>query len=102
MRMGRRRSERAFCFCPLPLPFAQCLSLARMAPAALHPIVIPPIVVDKFSCLGEGLLFEGHARESPAALRDLLLPKGTKNGLADRDRPKAWWRGAFPSSAPSP
>lgn len=48
--------------------------------------VIPPIAIDEFTCAGNGLLYEGHPRESPADLRMLLLPTGDTNGISDRDR----------------
>jgi hypothetical protein len=48
--------------------------------------VIPPVAVEEFTCAGNGLLYEGHARESPAELRLLLLPQRDKNGISDRDR----------------
>jgi hypothetical protein len=45
--------------------------------------VIPPIVVDKFTCSGNGLLYEGHARESPAALRAMIIGK---DPISDKDK----------------
>ena len=68
--------------------------------------VIPPIVVDKFTCSGNGLLYEGHARESPADLRAMIYGR---TPISDNDkyvppissqqlkvdgshiRPKSWW-----------
>ncbi|KAG8890348.1 hypothetical protein FRB99_003870, partial [Tulasnella sp. 403] len=57
----------------------------------INPIVIPPLVCDKFTCLGKGLLYEGHARESTEALKVLLLPPGGAVAITDRSRPKMWW-----------
>lgn len=49
--------------------------------------MIPPVNLDGgFSCAGNGLLYEGHARESPGQLRGLILPSGNQNGISDRDR----------------
>jgi len=48
--------------------------------------VTPPVEVEEFTCAGNGLLYEGHARESPTQLRSLVLPKGDRNGIGDRDR----------------
>ncbi|CAK5279143.1 unnamed protein product [Mycena citricolor] len=58
----------------------------------LEPIVIPPMVVEKhFTCSGSGLRFEEQERVSADSLRSLLLPSAGRNGIGDRDRPKAWW-----------
>ncbi|KAJ6546792.1 hypothetical protein B0H19DRAFT_1265790 [Mycena capillaripes] len=58
----------------------------------LEPIVIPPLKVDKhFTCSGSGLRYEDEERVSAESLRTLLLPSGGRNGIADRDRSKAWW-----------
>ncbi|KAG8991357.1 hypothetical protein FRB93_002819 [Tulasnella sp. JGI-2019a] len=63
-------------------------------PKEVDPIVIPPLVVqDKFTCIGAGLLYDGHARETPEVLRMLLLPNGTGTAITDRSRPKSWWIG---------
>jgi hypothetical protein len=45
-------------------------------PKAADPVVIPPMagIDGKFSCIGNGLLYDGHARDSPEALRVLLTP----------------------------
>jgi hypothetical protein len=48
--------------------------------------IIPPVSIGDFTCAGNGLLYEGHARESPAQLRDLILPAGKVNGISDRDK----------------
>lgn len=72
--------------------------------------VIPPIIVDKFTCSGNGLLYEGHARESPANLRSMIIggiPIGDKAQyvppisfqqkqsltahFGTNTRPKSWW-----------
>lgn len=53
--------------------------------------VVPPVVVEEFTCVGSGLLYESYPRESPADLRSLLLPTGGKNGISDRDRSQKWW-----------
>ena len=45
--------------------------------------VIPPIIVDKFTCRGNGLLYEGHAREGPADLRAMIVGKTPLN---DKDK----------------
>jgi len=54
--------------------------------------VIPPIIVEKFTCGGNGLLYEGHARESPAGLR-AMITSGIP--ISDKDqtntKPKSWW-----------
>lgn len=50
-----------------------------------HP-VIPPVAIKEFTCAGNGLLYEGHPRESPADLRLLVVPQGDKNRISDRDR----------------
>ncbi|KAJ7778748.1 hypothetical protein DFH07DRAFT_795838 [Mycena maculata] len=58
----------------------------------LEPIVIPPLRVERhFTCSGSGLRYEDQERVSADALRTLLLPSGGRNGISDRDRPKAWW-----------
>nr|GAT56509.1 predicted protein [Mycena chlorophos] len=57
----------------------------------LEPIVIPPLVAGKFTCSGAGLRYEEQERVAPDVLRTLLLPSGARNGIADRERPKAWW-----------
>ncbi|KAJ7184508.1 hypothetical protein C8R46DRAFT_461936 [Mycena filopes] len=58
----------------------------------LEPIVIPPLKVEKhFSCSGSGLRYEDQERVAVESLRTLLLPSGGRNGIADRDRSKAWW-----------
>jgi len=48
--------------------------------------VIPAVAIEDYKCAGNGLLYEGHSRESPADLRALLLPTGGQNGISDRDR----------------
>ncbi|KAF7323276.1 hypothetical protein HMN09_00108400 [Mycena chlorophos] len=68
-------------FRPLPLSMAD----------TLEPIVIPPLVAGKFTCSGAGLRYEEQERVAPDILRTLLLPSGARNGIADRERPKAWW-----------
>jgi hypothetical protein len=45
--------------------------------------VIPPIIVEKFTCSGNGLLYESHARESPADLRAMILGKLS---MSDKDK----------------
>ena len=72
--------------------------------------VIPPIIVEKFTCSGNGLLYEGHMRESPADLRAMIMGRIP---ISDKDkyvspisrqqnqiltihfgtntRPKSWW-----------
>jgi hypothetical protein len=58
-------------------------------PKAADPIVIPPLsgVDGKFSCIGSGLLFEGHSRETPETLRSLLAPgPGSAQAITDRAR----------------
>ncbi|KAF7294616.1 hypothetical protein MIND_00998200 [Mycena indigotica] len=59
--------------------------------ATLEPIVIPPIVIEKFTCAGTGLRYDNQERVAPDVLRTLLLPSGARNGITDRERPKAWW-----------
>ncbi|KAF8475767.1 hypothetical protein BDZ91DRAFT_710279 [Kalaharituber pfeilii] len=68
-----------------------------MAPSVnspLHPIVIPEIAVPPhFTCLGSGLLQNGHSRESAASLAALLLPSpAAPRGIANNSKPKTWWR----------
>ncbi|KAG8897444.1 hypothetical protein FRC01_011336 [Tulasnella sp. 417] len=62
-------------------------------PKAADPIVIPPLsnIDGKFTCIGNGLLYEGHPREKPEALRVLLMPTPGGEAIGDRSRPKAWW-----------
>ncbi|KAG8872149.1 hypothetical protein FRB97_007908 [Tulasnella sp. 331] len=61
-------------------------------PKEVDPVVIPPLTVqDRFTCIGAGLLYEGHARETPEGLRMLLSPNGTGTAITDRSRPRAWW-----------
>jgi hypothetical protein len=62
------------------------LNPASVVQMATQQPVIPPVAVEEFICAGNGLLYEGHPRESPAELRLLLLPQGDKNGISDRDR----------------
>lgn len=46
-----------------------------------------------FTCLGSGLLQNGHLRESPTALGALLLPSAaTPRGIPNSSKPKNWWR----------
>ncbi|KAG8907702.1 hypothetical protein FRB99_002498, partial [Tulasnella sp. 403] len=63
----------------------------RNMPKAADAIVIPPLAVGEFTCIGGGLLHDGHARESLESLRMLLLPAGTGEAITDRSRPKSWW-----------
>ncbi|KAG9103086.1 hypothetical protein FRC06_000286 [Ceratobasidium sp. 370] len=65
-----------------------------MSDIRLRPIVIAPIVVGQFTCLGEGLLYEGVEREQPDKLLDLLIPVKTSEHepIKDRGRPKKWWK----------
>lgn len=47
---------------------------------------IPSVTVDgSFTWDGKKLLYEEHARESPAQLRKLLLPVGDQDAIGDRD-----------------
>jgi hypothetical protein len=62
------------------------LNPAAVIQMATQQPVIPPVAVEEFTCAGNGLLYEGHPRDSPAELRLLLLPQGDKNGISDRDR----------------
>ncbi|RPB20479.1 hypothetical protein L211DRAFT_521498 [Terfezia boudieri ATCC MYA-4762] len=68
-----------------------------MAPSVnspLTPIVIPEIAVaPHFTCLGSGLLQNGHPRESPSSLEALLLPSAASpRGIPNSNKPKTWWR----------
>ncbi|KAG8897679.1 hypothetical protein FRC01_011223, partial [Tulasnella sp. 417] len=69
-----------------------CIRFNNM-PKAADPVVIPPLsnIDGKFSCIGNGLLYEGHPREKPEALRVLLMPTPGGEAIGDRSRPKAWW-----------
>lgn len=52
--------------------------------------VIPPIIVEKFTCSGNGLLYEGHTRESPADLRAMIMGRIP---ISDKDKyvsPISW------------
>ena len=62
---------------------APSLEARRMASTGF---VLPPVMVEEFSYTGSALLYEGHARASPAELRSLLLPTGNANGISDKDR----------------
>ncbi|KAG9017594.1 protein kinase rio1 [Tulasnella sp. 427] len=71
---------------------SRSLTPVRM-PKAADPVVIPPLanIDGKFTCIGNGLLYEGHPREKPETLRVLLMPSVTGEAIGDRARPKAWW-----------
>lgn len=62
-------------------------------PKAADPVVIPPLsnIDGKFTCIGNGLLYEGHPRDKPETLRVLLMPTPGGEAIGDRARPKAWW-----------
>lgn len=45
--------------------------------------LIPPIIVEKFTCSGNGLLYEGHARESPADLRAMIIGR---TAISDKNK----------------
>ncbi|KAG8744731.1 hypothetical protein FRC10_009496 [Ceratobasidium sp. 414] len=65
-----------------------------MSDIRLRPIIIAPIAVGQFTCLGDGLLYEGVEREQPDKLLDLLVPVKTsgQKPIEDRGRPKKWWK----------
>lgn len=57
-----------------------------MPPKALDEIVIPPMagIDGKFTCIGNGLMYEGHSRETIDMLKMLLLPVAGGEAIGDR------------------
>lgn len=58
-------------------------------PKAATTVVIPPMTgLDdgKFTCIGKGLLYDGHGREAPESLRVLLMPGAHGEAITDRSR----------------
>ncbi|KAG8714797.1 hypothetical protein FRC08_011428 [Ceratobasidium sp. 394] len=68
------------------------MSDTRLRPIVIGPIVIGPIVLGPFTCLGEGLLYEGIEREQLDKLLDLLVPVKTPEPETTEERSRKWWK----------
>ncbi|KAG9099412.1 hypothetical protein FS749_001332 [Ceratobasidium sp. UAMH 11750] len=63
-----------------------------MSNIRLRPIVIGPIVLGPFTCLGEGLLYEGIEREQLDNLYNLLVPARIAKSETIEEQSRKWWK----------